>query len=208
MAGKNKLTTFEEDILKEIANIGAGNAATSLSSLLKYGVTISTSMIKIIKVSKLPEIIGPKEVPAVGSYTKLVGDLQGIGLVYMLQENALSFADLMAGRRLGTKKVLTEEDRSGLNEMGLILTSSYSNALSLLSGLTILPSLPRLFFARIEQIASLIKEELSKFKENDPLICVKTQLMQKEHKLGAFILFFFELSSWDKLIQLMEERTK
>lgn len=208
MAGKNKLTAFEEDILKEVANIGAGNAATSLASLLKYRVTISTSMIKIINVSKLPEIIGPKEVPAVGSHTKIVGDLKGVGLVYILQEDALSFADLMAGRRLGTTKVLTEEDRSGLNEMGLILTSYYLNALSLLSGLTIFPSLPGLFFARTAQIAFLIKEKLGKLREGNPLICVKTQLIQKEHKLGAFILFFFELGSWHKLIRLMEERTR
>ena len=70
-----KLTDFEIDALKEMAEIGSGRAATALSKLVGKRVTLSLSSLDIVEISKVPKVItGPTRL-VVGVFTPIRGDV-------------------------------------------------------------------------------------------------------------------------------------
>lgn len=58
-----QLTTFQKDILKEIGNIGAGNAATSLSMLLGQKIDMMVPSVEIADFNEVIELVGGRNSP-------------------------------------------------------------------------------------------------------------------------------------------------
>ena len=56
-----KLDNLQKDALKEIGNIGAGNAATSLSTLLNKRINMNVPNIFILPFSQVVELMGGAE---------------------------------------------------------------------------------------------------------------------------------------------------
>ncbi|HCI30102.1 MAG TPA: CheY-P-specific phosphatase CheC, partial [Fervidobacterium sp.] len=58
-----KLGETQLDAIKEVGNIGTGNAATALSMMLDKKVDISVPQVKVIPISKIPFLFDePEEV--------------------------------------------------------------------------------------------------------------------------------------------------
>src|SRR5437879_12152850 len=75
------LKALQLDALKEVANIGAGHAATALSQLTNRRVMISVPEINIARLEEVPELLGNagEEVAAVP--THILGDLAARALL-------------------------------------------------------------------------------------------------------------------------------
>ena len=61
------------DVIREIGNIGAGNAATALSAILGRKVCMSVPEVRVIPLSSVPEILGGPEDPVVGGMVDMGG---------------------------------------------------------------------------------------------------------------------------------------
>jgi chemotaxis protein CheC len=135
-------TAEELDILRELSNIGAGHAATSLSSLLsRRRVSLQVPRVEALQFEEVTDLIGGPESPVVGILLEVRGTLSMEVLLLFLEEDAHRLASLVTGR---PRIPLDELGCSALKEVGNILTSSYLNALSQLLGGTLLPSIPSL----------------------------------------------------------------
>jgi len=206
MTNQTNLTEMQEDILKEVANIGSGNAATALANILDCQVTISTGSLQIVSISSVGQALGHKGEPSIGIYNLLSGDLSGGSLIFFVQQDAFALTDLMLSKPIGTTTILTEEDRSMLKEVGLVLAAAYLDSLGKLSSLTILPSAPSLVFNRSEEIAALFRQDLEKGKQAaDSLICLQTNFAQEEEKIPGTFLIFLEVESWKDLLKALEQ---
>jgi len=125
-----KLTKFQQDGLKGIGNIGAGNAATGLSQMLNKTVSLSVSKADISRVERVPEMLGGPEQLVATVCFRVAGALPGnILMVFPLKE-ALRLVDLLVGRKRGRTKILDEYSGSALKEIGNICTGSYLMALA------------------------------------------------------------------------------
>lgn len=133
----DELNSLELDTLREIGSIGTGNAATALSQLLDREVRITLPEVRIMGYNEAIEWIGGAEEITAGVLVKLGGQINGI----MLSVQKLDFANLVLGSMLKeTVKDYSELkalERSALVEVGNIMISTFINALSGLSGISV-----------------------------------------------------------------------
>ncbi|MBP7175705.1 MAG: chemotaxis protein CheC [Thermoclostridium sp.] len=181
------LDAFHLDILKEIGNIGAGNAATALAKLLDKKVDMKVPQIKIMGFSDLNEVLGGAEKPVVGILLEVLGDITGY-ILFVLEQDAANFlVNILMGNPLNQEMEYTEITLSALKEVGNILTGSYLSALSNLTGLRIMPDVPALAIDMAGAILSVPAIELSK--STDTVLYIETEFIQGTDKvLGDFFL--------------------
>jgi chemotaxis protein CheC len=138
-----ELTPTQQDVLREVTNVGAGHAATALAQLA--GVKISIDVPQIWS-APFEEIVGrtspdaDDEVAVVSM--RVLGDLAGQIMFVMRKDAAASLLDVLLGRTPGTGTISGEMERSGLQETGNIMASSFLNALARWMGKILLPSVP------------------------------------------------------------------
>lgn len=137
-----QLNSLELDTLREIGSIGTGNAATALSSLLGEEVRITTPEVRIMGYNEAIEWIGGPEEITAGVLVKLGGQINGI----MLSVQKLEFVNLvletMLHKTVEDYSQLEIMEASALVEVGNIMISTFINALSGLSGVSVSLTVP------------------------------------------------------------------
>ena len=138
----DELSSLEIDTLREIGSIGTGNAATALSTLLKREVRITLPEVRIMGYNEAIEWIGGPEAVTAGVLVRMSGQMNGI----MLSVQQLEFVNLVLESMVGTKisgyEELDDMGRSALEEVGNITISTFINALSGLSDISLELTVP------------------------------------------------------------------
>ena len=147
------LNAIQRDALREVANIGAGHAATALSQLTGSPIMISVPTVHVAPLSEIgPQLAsGADTVAAV--LMDVMGDLTGRTLLVLPKPTVLRLAERMLRRPVGASVALGEMERSALKEAGNILSGAYLNALSDFMGLVVMPSPPTL---AIDAVAAVL----------------------------------------------------
>src|SRR5699024_12519378 len=89
------LSNFENDVLKEIGNIGVGNAATSMSNLMNKSMTMNIPYVHLLTINEIMEIVGCPEEIIVTTFCKMKGDISGTVCFVLSMEEASSMAKQM-----------------------------------------------------------------------------------------------------------------
>lgn len=138
----DELSSLELDTLKEIGSIGTGNAATSLSALIGKTVRIQMPEVRIMGYNEAIEWIGGPEEITAGVLVGMSGQISGI----MLSVQQLEFVNLVLDSMLGQSVKdyidLQELESSALTEVGNIMISTFINALSGLSNISVNLTVP------------------------------------------------------------------
>ena len=144
MAIKNydQLSSLELDTLKEIGSIGTGNAATSLSALIGMPVRIQQPEVRIMGYNEAIEWIGGPEEITAGVLVGMDGQISGIMLSVQQLEFVNLVLDTMLGKTVKDYMELQELESSALTEVGNIMISTFINALSGLSNISVNLTVP------------------------------------------------------------------
>lgn len=137
----DQLTSLEIDTLREIGSIGTGNAATALSQMLGEEIKITLPEVRIMGYNEAIEWIGGPEAITAGVMVHIGGQLNGI----MLSVQSLEFINIVLhiiDRKIERYEDLDELEKSLLVEVGNIMISTFINALSGLSGITVELTVP------------------------------------------------------------------
>lgn len=175
MANSQQLSSLQYDALREIGNIGAGNAATALAKMINKRVDMKVPRVSMLPFSEVASMVGGAEEVVAGIYLRVSGPVPG-NIVFLLpKENALYLVDLLFGRTPGETKTLSELEQSALLEIGNILTGAYLGALAMMTNMTLVPSVPALaidmagavlstpltFLGEVGDVALLIETEFT-----------------------------------------------
>ncbi len=137
-----QLQDMHLDVLKEIGNIGSGNAASALSELIQCNTDITVPSVKMLDFSEAVNFLGGPENVAIGMLVGIKGDVTGM-MLYVLQH---SFASKMTSTLFGSEiedlTNMNEMETSFISEVGNIMAASYVNAISQLTGMMIDISVP------------------------------------------------------------------
>ncbi len=180
------LTPEQLDALREVANIGAGHAATALSQMTGQRIMISVPRVNVAPLEDLPNQITEAEEPVAAVLMRMMGDLTGMTLLVFPQVSALQIASLMM-RRPAT--AMTAMEQSAIKEAGNILGSAYMNALAEFMGMILMPSPPSLTIDLSDAILSSMYVEVSQ--SNSYVFCVESEFMLQESGTrvrGLFLL--------------------
>lgn len=132
----------ELDALREVANIGAGHAATALSQLTGRRIMIDVPRVHVHRLEDAPDSLGDPEQVVAAVLMHFLGDLTGRTLLLFDRDGAYRLADLLLSRPAGETQAFGEMEQSSIKETANILTGAYMNALSDFLGMMLLPSVP------------------------------------------------------------------
>src|SRR5438876_1238209 len=77
MEDVRELKELQIDALREVANIGAGHAATALSQLTNRRIMISVPQINIARLEEVPDLLGNPQDVVAAVLMHMLGDLTG-----------------------------------------------------------------------------------------------------------------------------------
>ena len=182
------LNLAQLDALREVANIGAGHAATALSQMTDSTILISVPHIRVVPLEEMGVEIGPPEEPVAAVLMAMLGDITGRTLLVFPKPTAMRLAGILTRRQFAPDGELGKLGESALKEAGNIISGAYLNALSDFMGMMLLNSPPDLV---IDMAAAVLtSEELEFGSGGDYVFCVESEFMMQERneKLRGFFL--------------------
>jgi len=184
-----QFTPLQLDALREVANIGAGHAATALSQMTGGTIMISVPTIHVTPLDELPTQLAPDEEPVAGVLMSMLGDLTGRTLLVFPKKTVMRLAELMLRRPCGSSVALGELEKSAVKEAGNILSGAYMNALADFMGMVLLPSPPSL---AVDMSAAVLTTAYVQFTPDvDYVFVVETEFVMQD--LGERLRGFFLL---------------
>jgi chemotaxis protein CheC len=197
----NKLSGAHIDILKEIGNIGAGNAATALSKLLNKKIEMAVPYVQIATFDEVMELIGGAEQVVACVYLRIEGDAPGNMFFVLSLAQAERFIRQMTGDETFTLDGHPSElGESALQELGNILAGSYLSALADFTNLAFYPSVPMLTVDMIGAILQYGLLELSRV--GDYAILIDTALYDERRPEDSVNGHFFLLPDPDSFASI------
>ena len=196
----DRLDEMSIDILKELGNIGTGNAVTAMSQLMQHPLEMGLPSFQIIKYEEMHGILDETEELQAGIIIETEGELRGIFL-FLLKE---SFTDKILRTMLGAVPEnlldLNDMEKSVLCEVGNIMCGSYISALSKLTNLMITVSVPDIC---IDMAGAILSVPIIKgMKSSDNALLIENTFSMDGDIFYNRILFFPEPDSLEKIFHI------
>jgi len=195
------LSPLHLDALREVANIGAGHAATALSQMTGNTIMISVPTITIARLEELPPQLAEPDEPVAGVLMSMLGDLSGRTLLVFPVRTAMRVAELMLRRAPGTVTEFGTLERSAVTEAGNILSGAYMNALSEFMGMILLPSPPSL---AVDSVGAVVSTAYLQFSDDrDYVFCVESEFLMQDvgERLRGFFLLMPDVASLHAMLR-------
>lgn len=186
------------DVLKEIGNIGAGNATTALASLLQCKVDMKVPQVRLLDFKDLGSLLGGEEQELAGVLLGVEGDITGSILFLVKKEVAMHLVKKLMGDMASDE--FGEMECSALKEISNIITGSYLNALSGLTGLTIYPSIPDLTIDMASAILSVPAIEYGVM--GDKILLIQSQISD-DIIIDGFFIMIPDMPSYEKILRTL-----
>lgn len=205
---KVSLTSEQEDILKEMGNIGTGNAVTALSRLVKKKIDVTLTDVGIIPLDELAEQFGGSKEKVCGIFCHIDKPSQATILnIFEMTPLMKMIADLAGTKskidpnKVKSKKDLDEFAVSTIVEMGNIMAGHYASALADLLDTKLMIDIPEFAMSKAGEIGEFLSKELKSIAEF--FIIIKTSIKVADMKLKGMFFFIPDIETlktfFDKL---------
>ena len=198
----NDLSSIQYDVLKELGNIGAGNATTALAQMINKRVDIGVPQVKLVDFNEISTIIGSEEKVMVSILIMLSGDLQGM-MMFMLDEPvARNLVNILMGTEKDADEPFDEIELSAVMEIGNIIAGAYLRSLSELTHLSMDVSVPMLQIDMAGAILSVPAIEFGKI--GDKVLLIETEFddsVEKDVAVNGYYVLVPELESYEKILE-------
>lgn len=185
------------DVLKEIGNIGAGNAMTALSQMLQCKVDMKVPQVKLLELRDMGAMVGSEEQLMAGVFLGVEGDITGSIMFLIELEAAKSLVKkIMMGYSSGAER-FDEMEMSALQEVSNIITGAYLNSLSTLTNLKIYPTPPSISIDMAGAILSVPAIEFGVL--GDKILLIQSQFYDEVEIDGYFVLIP-DMESYKKIL--------
>lgn len=184
------------DVLKELGNIGAGNATTALANLLGSKVDMKVPQVQTLEFKDVGNILGGEEKVMAGAYLGVEGDITG-SILFLVD---VEVAEHLVKKMMGDYATgdFNEMEQSAFKEISNIITGAYLNALSSLTNLCILPSVPDLTIDMAGAILSVPAVEFGIYGDN--ILLIQTQFFD-EIDIDGYFIMVPDIDSYEKILK-------
>lgn len=184
------------DVLREIGNIGSGNATTALAQMLNRKIDMSVPNVALLGFDHITELIGSEEELMLGILFGIEGDISGMMMFLMKPDSAHNLTNALLCCDNHSED-FTEMELSAINEIGNIISGAYLNSIATLTNLKIITTVPSMTIDMAGAILSVPAIEFGKI--GDKVLMIQTQMGEGESINGYFLLIP-ELDSYDKIL--------
>ena len=191
----SSLSMIQLDALKEVSNIGAGNAATALSMLLSKKIDMSVPSVNVVRLEDVVEETGESEVS--GTVVRVLGDIAG-NILLVFKEDTVN---KIIGKLVGTNEGINSEmGQSVLCEIANIISASYMNSIAQLTNLAIAPSVPAVAYDMLGAILTTTFIESNQYDEY--ILVIETIFFDEtEENIGGHFYYIPMPGSLEKILK-------
>lgn len=190
------LNEIQLDVLKEIGNIGAGNAATSLADMLMTPIDISVPVVRILDYEDATERLGGPETMIVGLMIQLEGDFEGVIMFLLEKEFACMTLNTLMGTEFTGFSELDEVALSAFKELANIMAASYVNAIASMTGMRIDLTVPDLCIDMLGAILSVPAIHYANI--SDKIILIEGEFNGQDTHTANHVLLLPDVASLEK----------
>lgn len=186
------------DILKEIGNIGAGNATSALSQMINNRIDMAVPQVELVRLDELSNIVGGPEELVVGIMLNLGHDFAGNMMFVMQPNSATNLVNCLMNKEYESVNDFTTMELSALKEIGNIIAGAYLNSISELTNLSISVSIPYMAIDMAGAILSVPAIELST--ESDYGLFIDSQFKVDAKEMKGYFILIPRPESYGKLL--------
>ena len=197
MINLDEINTVYFDVLREIGNIGAGNATTALAKMLDMKIDMKVPNVQLLEFKDLAAVISSEDEPVMGILLEVESDIAGSMMFFLELDSAHYLVNKLMMRDPDSREEFTEMDLSALKEIGNIIAGSYLSALSSLTNMTITSSIPYLCIDMAGAILSVPAIEFGKY--GDKALLIQTEFGD-DVKINGYFILLPELDSYEKIL--------
>ncbi len=192
------LNSVQLDVLREIGNIGSGNAATALAQLLSRFVDMKVPEVCLLDFQQAMQAMGDPENTVVGILIRLTGDIEGI-IMFLLEEPfAKTICTTLMGDHPFSLLELDPSDMSVLNEIGNIMGGSYVNAIANIANMLIDISVPAL---TVDMLGAIMNVPVVEFSQvGDKVLMIAEQFLMDGVEIHSKMLLIPTVDSLQTLL--------
>lgn len=192
------LNDMQLDVLKEIGNIGSGNATTALSAMIGKMVDIEVPRVQFLSFQEAIDAAGGAEKNIAGVLVRINGDIDGM-ILFLFEFGLIDYIlGSLFGKQITDIEALDDIDRSALKEIGNIMASSYVNAIAQLAGMNIFVDIPELAVDMLGAIVSVPAVEVGEI--SDKLLFIDNNMIIDKVNVTSKILLVPSVSSLDHIM--------
>lgn len=193
----SKLEGFKLDVLKEVGNIGAGNAATALSRLLDKPVDMKVPTVNLIPFEQVADKVGGLEQVVVAVFLRVEGDAPGNMFFLIKEDSAKKLLKSLLSMEVQDDTGYSEMEYSALSEIGNILAGSYLSSLADFTNLSMSPTVPAL---AVDMAGAVLSYGLVQYGEmGDSALLIDTTFFEGREDLEGHFFLIPDPESFDKI---------
>lgn len=197
----DKLEAFKMDVLKEVGNIGAGNAATALSRLLDKPIDMNVPTVRLIPFEQVADRIGGFEQVVIAVFLRVEGDAPGNMFFIIEQGSARKLLNHLLSIETQSESDYTEMEFSALSEIGNILAGSYLSSLADFTQLSMSPTVPAI---AIDMAGAILSYGLVQYGEmGDSALLIDTTFLEGREELEGHFFLIPDPESFDKIFNAL-----
>ncbi|MUT66376.1 chemotaxis protein CheC [Paenibacillus sp. NEAU-GSW1] len=197
----SRFEAFELDVLKEVGNIGAGNAATALSRLLDKPVDMAVPKVSLLPFEEVAERVGGAEQVVIAVFLRVEGEAPGNMFFIIQEESARSLLRQLLSMPVEQQEGYTEMELSALCEIGNILAGSYLSSLADFTHLSMAPSVPSV---ALDMAGAILSYGLVQYGEmGDSALLIETTFLEDRQELEGHFFLIPDPESFDKIFKAL-----
>lgn len=197
----NSNADFKMDVLREVGNIGAGNAATALSLLLDKPVDMAVPTVSLLPFEEIAEKVGGSEAVVIAIFLRVEGDAPGNMFFIINREPARRILQGLLGFEAAENDLYSELELSALSEIGNILAGSYLSSLADFTGLRMSPTVPSL---SVDMAGAILSYGLLQFGTmGDDALLIDTTFLEGQQEAEGHFFLIPDPESFDKLFRAL-----
>ncbi|MDQ0876419.1 chemotaxis protein CheC [Paenibacillus sp. V4I3] len=197
----SRLEDFQMDVLKEVGNIGAGHAATALSTLLDKPIDMLVPKVRMLPFEEICESVGGAETVVLAIFLRVDGDAPGNMFFILDLDAAKNMLRDLIGLHIEDHEEYSELELSALNEIGNILAGSYLSSLADFTNLNMQPTVPAL---AIDMAGAILSYGLLQFGQmGDQALLIDTKFMEGENEVQGHFFLIPDPESFGKIFSAL-----
>lgn len=174
------------EIFRELGNIGAGHAATSLSEIFQEQISIEVPKIHAVPHEEVPNVYNQQGVESTGIHMQLRGEADCDVLLIFENQEAKKIAAMMT--MMPIEELDPEMESSAIEELGNIVIGSFLAALSDFTSVNLVPHPPQRTTDTFEGI--LEKFTGKQLVNSDVAIIFDTYFKRSDGNISGVLMMF------------------
>jgi len=208
-----KLTELQRDALKEIGNIGAGNAANALAKMINKRVDINIPSVEMVELDKFASKISKKNEKLLVAWSNITGKTRATILSIFDISDIIDLTSLIVEdkdkkqidlrKKINSVQDFPELYRSAMSELGHILGSHYISAIGNLLAIRLMTEPPDMSIDTGSQLFDILREEIGILKKLS--LVITTNVIIKDFKITGTFLFIPNLETFQHLLDALSK---